>query len=722
MKLKSFIPLFIFGLFLFLLPSLAEASCVQSCGADDIVGTYNLFGEGAGFYNRLGYMGAISCTGSCPPIEFASCTCGYSGYDQSKCGPSCFPSGSWTNGQTCTALDFHFSFPSCVWWNSTGGKWDASESKCILCSGKEEVNILGYTASKYCSDGSSHICAYSGDTNGDTVDDKCESACGANTACDEVSDGGQCTTGKYCESLGRNCLSGDKCSGCICIPGAKPTISFSPSSFTFTAAQGGSNPANQTLEIWNSGTSGTTLNWSVSDNATWLSLSPTSGSSTGEHDNVTLSVNISGMTAGSYSGTITISDANATNSPRTVSVSLTITAPNLQISDIEDFGADRKVYYTIYNQGNASTGTGFNCSLYVGGTYKDYQYFSSALGAGLHRDGVFSGWTCAAGQTYSIKVCADDKNGVSLITESKEDDNCTTESLTCPTQCAAALSVSISGSGTCTVTAYLAASGCDGQSWQVKDNGTTKCSGTVSGSPYSKTCSSWTVGIGTYTYNLYIGGVKKDSDSVTCSTAANNPPSCDAGSDKTVNENQSVQLDCSASDPDGDSLSYAWSCTGGTLNNSSILKPTYTAPSVSADTNYTCTLNVADGKGGNCSDSMVVHVKDVPVGVSINPPVVVTIATTTVSEDSGHPGKYQAILTGFLDSLGYDPGTCTNCKCVVWFEWGTSGTAGVSGSYGNSNTPVEMTTEDDYFYYTADNLDPGTAFKFEAFAKNGGSW
>jgi len=99
-----------------------------------------------------------------------------------------------------------------------------------------------------------------------------------------------------------------------------------------------------------------------------------------------------------------------------------------------------------------------------------------------------------------------------------------------------------------------------------------------------------------------------------------------------------------------------------------------------------------------------------------------TIANPTVSEDPSHPGKYQAILTGFLDSLGYDPGTCPNCKCIIWFEWGTSGTEGDSGSYGNSNTPVEMTTEDDYFYYTADNLDPGTTFKFEAYAKNGGSW
>ncbi len=97
---------------------------------------------------------------------------------------------------------------------------------------------------------------------------------------------------------------------------------------------------------------------------------------------------------------------------------------------------------------------------------------------------------------------------------------------------------------------------------------------------------------------------------------------------------------------------------------------------------------------GTCSYATSRCISDPSCGgvVSINPPVVITIANPTVSEDPSHPGKYRAILTGFLDSLGYVPGTCPSCKCIVWFKWGTS------GSYGNSNTPVEMTTEDDYFY------------------------
>jgi len=106
---------------------------------------------------------------------------------------------------------------------------------------------------------------------------------------------------------------------------AMPTISFAPSSFAFAGTQGGSNPPTQTLQIWNSGSG--TLGWSVSDNAAWLSLSPTTGSSTGETDTVIVSVDISGMTAGSYNATITISAPGATNTPQTVPVNLTISPP-----------------------------------------------------------------------------------------------------------------------------------------------------------------------------------------------------------------------------------------------------------------------------------------------------------------------------------------------------------------------------------------------------------
>ena len=93
-------------------------------------------------------------------------------------------------------------------------------------------------------------------------------------------------------------------------------------------------------------------------------------------------------------------------------------------------------------------------------------------------------------------------------------------------------------------------------------------------------------------------------------TPTNHPPTANAGSDKDVQEENSTTLNGSGSDPDGDPLTYSWSCTGGSLSSYSIAQPTYTAPQVSNDTNYTCTLTVNDGRGGSNSDSMTVMVRN----------------------------------------------------------------------------------------------------------------
>ena len=101
---------------------------------------------------------------------------------------------------------------------------------------------------------------------------------------------------------------------------AVPEISFKPESLAFTAVGGGPTPADETLEVWNSGID--TINWMLSDDAAWLSENSTSGSSTGEHDTVAVSVDTTGMSAGDYSANITITAPGVNNSPQTVPVSL----------------------------------------------------------------------------------------------------------------------------------------------------------------------------------------------------------------------------------------------------------------------------------------------------------------------------------------------------------------------------------------------------------------
>jgi len=105
----------------------------------------------------------------------------------------------------------------------------------------------------------------------------------------------------------------------------KPTIWVSPGSLSFSGQEGGSNPSSQNLRIKNSG--GETLNYQISSDASWMSVSPASGNSGGDVNTHTVSVDIGGLSAGSHSGTLTISDSNASNNPQTVSVTLQLSSP-----------------------------------------------------------------------------------------------------------------------------------------------------------------------------------------------------------------------------------------------------------------------------------------------------------------------------------------------------------------------------------------------------------
>jgi hypothetical protein len=70
-------------------------------------------------------------------------------------------------------------------------------------------------------------------------------------------------------------------------------------------------------------------------------------------------------------------------------------------------------------------------------------------------------------------------------------------------------------------------------------------------------------------------------------------------------------LNATASAPEGDPLSYNWSCTGGTLDNTNVLTPVYSAPGVDHDTSYSCTLTATDYRGGSSSATAGITVKKI---------------------------------------------------------------------------------------------------------------
>ena len=103
------------------------------------------------------------------------------------------------------------------------------------------------------------------------------------------------------------------------IPPNPPLIAISKTQFYFGYTIGSVPPLSQSFTITNSG--GGTLNWTASCDSQWLSVNPMSGTGGAVID---ISVDPSGLSVGIYTGTIAVSDPNATNSPQTVSVQLVV--------------------------------------------------------------------------------------------------------------------------------------------------------------------------------------------------------------------------------------------------------------------------------------------------------------------------------------------------------------------------------------------------------------
>jgi hypothetical protein len=679
-------------------------------------------------------------------------------------------------------------------------KWDASEKQCVKCVGNLETRLYGDTDRIYvgCDDESIDIT------------DKCESACGADSRCDEVSPGEQ-----------GNCPSGQRCGdpSCQCVAGPLPdliitdvrqdgsTVKYSiknqgnalAGSSTSYLYVDGSHKASDSVPSLSAGASSNnesfSYTWTCSGSSDTIEVCADRGfvvSESIEGNNCLMeewdcpkpdlyiedfwdddgsvrytvrnggeadaestsytklyvdgvfkeSEDFPPLNAGSWgtksfdydwienctgeSDTIKvcaddyndIDESNEGNNCRTETWNCL--KPDLTITDVW-FSSDRKVLYYIYNEGEVEADSS-QSSLEVNGSYQTYDPVNS-LSAGSYREENFANWTCTAGQTYSIEVCADRNDSVD---EENENNNCHTETLDCPGECTGILNVSISGSGTCTVTASLTATLCSGKSWQVRDNGNTKCSGTVSGSPYYYTCSTWTVGAGNYLYRLYIDGAVKDGKSVNCSETPNEPPTCnylDASPDS-GNAPLNVSFTGSGSDSDGNIVEYQldfdgdgeWDYTGSVspAEPNPVIGYNYTYDNAGT---YPAKLRFKDDDGA-WSDvpsacTQVIEVTSF-AEEALDPPVVITGEANLVEATS-------VTLNGELVDLGYDLAECSSCSCIVWFEWGTSGTEGVSGSYGNSTAPVSMTAAGP-FTEVISGLSSGITYYFEAFAKNGGSW
>lgn len=131
----------------------------------------------------------------------------------------------------------------------------------------------------------------------------------------------------------------------------------------------------------------------------------------------------------------------------------------------------------------------------------------------------------------------------------------------------------------------------------------------------------------------------------------------------------SCRLECTASDPDGDELSYRWTTDSGRIDGegSSV---SWTAPETPGS--YTITVAVSDGRGGEATKQLTLAV------VAVNHPPVIESLIVTAEH------KYLAEITvGFTSEIGYKvlEGEDYKIECVasdpdgdeLLFEWSADG-------------------------------------------------
>ena len=138
---------------------------------------------------------------------------------------------------------------------------------------------------------------------------------------------------------------------------------------------------------------------------------------------------------------------------------------------------------------------------------------------------------------------------------------------------------------------------------------------------------------GDYVAELVVndGTVDSAPDEVTVSSG-NSPPSADAGPDQSVLVNDLVTLDGSGStDPDGDTLTFAWAITGtpalsaATLSDPGAVAPTFT---VDRPGDYVVQLVVNDGLADSAADTVVISTTNSAPVADAGPDVTARVGDT----------------------------------------------------------------------------------------------
>ena len=146
-------------------------------------------------------------------------------------------------------------------------------------------------------------------------------------------------------------------------------------------------------------------------------------------------------------------------------------------------------------------------------------------------------------------------------------------------------------------------------------------------SPLGKTI--WQLGLVALTLCIILGS--------SCTPFNNHPVISSLHAEKdSVALSGSSKVECVASDPDGDSLTYAWSATGGTFSGAGPVV-TWTAPEILGT--YTLTVDVTDGKAGEATMQLTIEV------IVNHPPVIESLTAEPSSVVQGKTSTIKCVAS-----------------------------------------------------------------------------
>lgn len=339
-----------------------------------------------------------------------------------------------------------------------------------------------------------------------------------------------------------------------------------------------------------------TLNWSLTDDSDWLTLSPSEGSTSADGiSKVNIYIDRSGLDPGIYTGTVNVSSGygdeeitiimEASDAPNSPPVIVGIRADPDEIL----IGGTSVVSCTAYDP-----------------DAEELTYEWSCSAGSLSGNGVSVNWTAPLTPDSCAVICT-----VSDGTDSTQ------------------TSVKINVLETPNIAPVINSLTSD--SYSVMQRHTATLTGDASDSDgdsltYSWTCDGGSIG-GTGSSEVWTAPDELDSCTVTLTVsdgrltasksvkievteAPNLPPVIShlAADPSTVTAEGAVSLTCIASDADGDSLSYEWTCTGGSITGTGSTE-IWTAPSAAGE--YTVTCTVSDGTDTDV-ENRIITVTEIP--------------------------------------------------------------------------------------------------------------